>query len=306
MLKQAAVFFDQYLVEHPEKGYLVSGPSLSPENKYFDSEGNRFSEGMGPVCDAVLIRDLFEYCIEASDILGVDQKFSKNLKKKIKQLQPLMIGKYGQLQEWLYDYEEAVPNHRHTSHLIALYPSSQINPYDTPELARAAEVTIQRRLEQPNWEDVEWSRGNNINFYARLQKSDEALKHLYGLIKDNAGISLMTYSRGGIAGAPQDIFCIDGNFAGATGISNMIVQSYNNEIYLFPALPESWSDGEFKGVCTPNGFELDLMWEDGMLKQLKITSKKGAACNLNYKGMSKSFKTKAGESFVLDGNLKGN
>jgi alpha-L-fucosidase 2 len=304
VLKQAAIFFDGYLTQHPEKPWLVSGPSISPENKYFDKNGNIFSETMGATCDAVLIRDLFESCIKASEILGVDEEFRKNLIEKKNQLQPLTIGKHGQLQEWLEDYEDAVPNHRHTTHLISLYPSNQINPLQTPELAKAAHVSIERRLNQPNWEDVEWSRGNFINFYARLLNPDEALKHLYGLVKENSSISLLTFSRGGIAGAAQDIFSIDGNFAGASGISEMLVQSFNDEIFILPALPESWREGDFKGVCTRNGFELNLIWESGQLEKIEILSKKGKQCSINYQGKNRTFETEEGVKYVLDRDLK--
>ena len=304
VLKKAALFYDSYLVEHPRYGYLVSGPSVSPENKYLTPSGEGFSESMGTVCDAVLIRDLFNYCIKASTILKSDNEFRARLEEKVKHLQPLMIGKYGQLQEWLEDYEEAVPNHRHTSHLIALYPSSQITPYETPELSDAAKISIERRLNQPDWEDVEWSRGNNVNFYARLLEPEEALKHLHGLIKENSSISMLTYSRGGIAGAAQDIFSIDGNYAGGTGISEMLVQSYDDQIYLLPALPKSWADGEFNGVCTRNGFEISFKWENGELIHAKILSKHGQMCHIHYNGLHKSFKTKKGKYYMIDKNMK--
>ncbi|MDB4582044.1 glycoside hydrolase N-terminal domain-containing protein [Draconibacterium sp.] len=303
VLKDAAVFFNGYLTEHPENGLLVSGPSVSPENKYLDKNGNICSETMGATCDAVLIRDLFKSCIQASTILNVDEEFRQELIASRNKLQPLTIGKHGQLQEWLEDYEDAVPNHRHTSHLIALYPGSQITPNETQELAQAAKVTIEKRLSQPNWEDVEWSRGNFINFYARLLDANEALKHLHGLIRENAGISMLTYSRGGIAGAQQDIFVIDGNFAGASGISEMLVQSYNNKIYILPALPSSWSDGNFRGVCTRNGFELNLEWKQGQLERLEVLSKKGKTCNISYKGKTASFETNEGQLYLLGENL---
>lgn len=303
VLKEAAIFFKNYLTMHPGKGWLVSGPSISPENKYFDANGAIFSETMGAACDAILIRDLFDYCIKASEILEVDKEFRFELMQKKAQLQPLAIGKHGQLQEWLEDYEDAVPNHRHTTHLVSLYPGSQITPNTTPELAKAAQVSIERRLSQPNWEDVEWSRGNLINFYARLLNGNEALKHLHGLIKENSSISLLTFSRGGIAGAAQDIFSIDGNYAGASGISEMLVQSYNNEIYILPALPASWKDGEFKGVCTRNGFELNIHWKNGKLIRLKILSKKGEKCKVVYQGNKKVFETKQGVEYVLGKDL---
>ena len=124
---------------------------------------------MGPTCDSVLVRDLFRSCIDASRILGVDEAFRAKCEAAVQRLPPLRVGRHGQLMEWLEDFEEAVPNHRHTSHLIALFPSDQISPQSTPELASAARVTLERRLGRRDWEDVEWSRGNLIAFFARLR-----------------------------------------------------------------------------------------------------------------------------------------
>ena len=143
-LREAAEFFLDYMVEHPKYGWLVTGPADSPENNFRPAGGGIFSEDMGPVCDTVLVRDLFNACIEASQTLGIDAEFRARLEAACKKLQPLRVGKYGQLQEWMLDYEEATPNHRHASHLIALYPCDQISVRRTPELAKAAHVTIDR------------------------------------------------------------------------------------------------------------------------------------------------------------------
>jgi alpha-L-fucosidase 2 len=156
---------------------------------------------MGPTCDRELVFGLFTSCIEASRILNVDNAFRERLTVARANLPPLQIGKHGQLQEWLHDFDEAQPNHRHTSHLIALYPLGQITPDKTPELAKAARVTIERRIGRKNWEDVEWSRANLINFFARLYDGNSAHKHLIGLLREDTDHDLLTFSRAGVAGA---------------------------------------------------------------------------------------------------------
>ena len=280
VLKEAAEFFLEYMVEHPEQHYLVTGPSPSPENSFIAPDGIRCSESMGPTCDSVLVRDLFSHCIEASHTFGADAEFAAKLETAMAKLPPLRVGKHGQLQEWIEDFEEAVPNHRHMSHLIALYPSDQITPNTTSELAQAARVTIERRTNRPDWEDVEWSRGNLINFYARLADGEKAHDSVLGLLRKLTDKNLLTFSVGGIAGAPENIFVVDGNSAGTAGIAEMLLQSYGGEIKLLPALPKAWPSGHVKGLRARGGYEVDISWNKGRLTESTIRATLDGVCRI--------------------------
>jgi alpha-L-fucosidase 2 len=282
VLKEAADFFFSYMVKHPRHGWLVTGPSVSPENWFLDADGKPCSESMGPTADRVLVYALLSASIDASAILGVDEDFRAKAKATLDQLPPLQIGKYGQVQEWLEDFNEAQPNHRHMSHLTALYPEHQISPLTTPALAQAARVTIERRTSQPNWEDSEWGRANLVNFYARLLDGDAAHHHLVGLIANAAEDSLLTYSRGGVAGAESNIFAIDGNTAGAAGIAEMLLQSQAGELHLLPALPSAWPQGSIRGLCARVAIEVSLSWSGGKLAYANLKSNVEQACPVRH------------------------
>jgi alpha-L-fucosidase 2 len=299
VFKDAAGFFLAYMVEHPKHGWLVTGPSDSPENSFRTPSGGSCSESMGPTCDRVLVDALFRICGEAQAILAIDPEFSTALREARTKLPPLQIGRYGQLQEWLEDYEEAEPNHRHTSHLIALYPENQISPEKTPALAEAARVTLKRRITQPNWEDTEWSRANLINYYARLWDGEAAHQHLLGLLADATEDNLLTYSRGGVAGAAQNIFAIDGNTAGAAGIAEMLLQSQGGLIHLLPALPAAWPDGSVRGLRARGGFQVDIRWRSSRLVSASFFSREDGSCKVRYGSGVAEVRTKSGQSVRL-------
>ena len=303
VLKSAAQFFLDYLATEPEHGWLVTGPSISPENQFLSPDGKRCSVSMGPACDRELVFGLFTWCIEASKVLDVDSGFRQQVTAARAKLAPLQIGKHGQLMEWLHDFDEAEPNHRHTSHLIALYPLDQITPEKTPDLAKAARVTLERRTGQKNWEDVEWSRANLINFFARLQDGDAAHKHLIGLLREDTDHNLMTFSRAGVAGARENIFAIDGNTAATAGIVEMLLQSHD-DIHLLPALPGAWPAGSISGLRARGGYEVDLRWSAGALASATIKASAGGRRNVRYRDHVAAIRLKPGGSIHLDSQLK--
>ena len=274
VLKSSAEFFMDYMTVDPKTGYWVTGPSTSPENG-FSFENKGISLSMMPTVDRVLVADLFQSVIQAAKILNTDKKFADSLQLRLAKFPPLMISKkYGGVQEWMEDYDEAYRNHRHTSHLVALYPLNQISLDETPDLAKAAKQTLVRRLTDPNWEDTEWSRANMICFNARLKNAEEAYQSVVQLQRNFTRENLMTISPKGIAGAPYDIFIFDGNEAGAAGIAEMLIQSQNGYIEFLPALPGAWKTGHFKGLCVQGGGEADLEWKDGKVlsAMIKATS----------------------------------
>jgi len=279
ILKENARFLMDYMTFDPKSGYLVTGPSTSPENS-FRYKGNSMSLSMMPTADRVLVAEIFNSVIQASKILNIDKQFSDSIQRALGKIPPLQVSKKnGGVQEWLEDYDEANPNHRHTCHLIALYPFNEISIDKTPELAKAAKKTMTNRLTAEGWEDVEWSRANLICYNARLKNADEAYESVVLLQRNFTRENLMTISPKGIAGAPYDIFIFDGNEAGAAGIAEMLIQSQEGYIEFLPALPEQWKTGCFKGLCVLGGGLVDLKWAD---KQIEVATIK-ATCNQNFK-----------------------
>ena len=271
LLKKTALFFLDYMVEDPNSGYLVTGPSISPENSFL-FEGRNFTLSMMPTVDRVLVYDILHSCIESSKILGVDIEFRQEAEAALAKLPPLKIGKDGTIQEWFEDFELAQPNHRHSSHLISLYPLYQITPEQTPELAEAAAKSVYRQLNSENWEDVEWSRANMICFYARLKNAEEAYKNMKGLLIEFSRENLFTMAPAGIAGAESDIFEYDANSAGPAAMAEMLIQSHEGYIEFLPTLPKEWNTGSFNGLCVRGGAEVDLKWSNGLVQQAKITA----------------------------------
>jgi alpha-L-fucosidase 2 len=264
-LKENAEFFVDYVVRHPKYGWFVTGPSVSPENSFIAPDGKQTSWSMSPTVDAVLLNQLFNSCIAANEILNVDKPFREKLLTLRDNLPPFKVGRHGQLQEWLEDYEDAIPGHRHTCPLLAIYPFALITPNSTPELAKAAEVTIQRRVTNPRWEDHGWSRALLAIQLARLGKGEAAYEHLQKYIKTFVYQNLLDFAWGGHTGTRYPIFCLDGNGGFATAVSEMLLQSYHGEIRLLPSLPKAWPNGHLTGMCAEGGFEVAETWKNGRL-----------------------------------------
>jgi len=286
IMKEAALFFNSFLIKDPKTGWLISTPSNSPE------QGGLVA---GPSMDHQIIRGLFNNVIAASQLLNVDSSFRNTLKEKIKQIAPNQIGKYGQLQEWIQDVDDTANKHRHISHLWAVYPGNEINWDDTPELMKAARQSLLYRGDAATG----WSLGWKINCWARFKDGDHAFRLIQMLLspsKSDAG----SYPNLFDAHPP---FQIDGNFGGASGIGEMILQSHTKYIDILPALPAALPNGEVKGYCARGGFVFDIKWSDGKLQELFVTSKAGQTLLLRYNNKVVNMPTTKNTVYKFDASL---
>lgn len=289
-MKGAALFFVNSLVEEPETGnkYLVTAPSDSPENDH-----GGYNVCFGPTMDNQIIRDVLNYTIEASKILGVDAEARAKMEAVVKRLPPTKTGKYGQITEWLQDWDDPNNKNRHISHLYGLFPSAQITPEETPDLIKGAGVTLKQRGDDATG----WSLAWKINFWARMHDGDHAYTMIRMLLTPNK-----TYNNLFDAHPP---FQIDGNFGAVSGVNEMLMQSHNNRINLLPALPSQWKDGSIKGIRARGGFEIDSMaWKGGKLTYVAIKSDVGQTLNIVNGSNKFTTTTVPGKVYEFDGNLK--
>lgn len=273
VLEECVLFFKDFMIE--DQGEMVVCPSVSPENTYYQADGTTGSACAGCTMDTGILRDIFHAYLEGNRILGKKASQEDWVHETLDKLPLYKVGKYGQLLEWREDYEEWELGHRHFSHLYPLFPANQINEYENPELVKACEKSLERRMKFGGGH-TGWSCAWLINLYARLQNGDKAEEYIDYLLNKLTAPNMFDLHPPleRISGIPW-VFQIDGNFGGACGIAQVLLQSHLDEIFLLPALPKNWQEGSVTGICAEGGFEVDMTWEKGRFSHGWLLSKHG-------------------------------
>lgn len=293
LLKDACLFFVDFLTENG-KGELVVSPTVSPENTYILPSGKQAALCAGCSMDTQILHELFTACAEACVVLNKDRDFADILIRMISKLPPIRVGKHGSILEWVEDYEETEPGHRHISHLFALFPGTQISPEKTPVSAAAARKTLERRLSNGGGH-TGWSRAWIVNFWARLGDAEKSLENINLLLSGSTLPNMFDN---------HPPFQIDGNFGGTAAIANMLLQSDSDAIYLLKALPEQWREGCITGLRAKGGLTVDLTWKNGGLYSAKLTAKNDYSGRIIYGESEVSVKLSKGEHIHINSVLQ--
>ena len=301
LMKGAADFLLEWLIPDPHNpAQLITAPCTSPEADYINDKGYQGSTFYGGTADLAIIRELFKNTIKGAQALGIDTEYQQQLQSALERLRPYHLGKRGNLMEWYYDWDDQDWHHRHQSHLLGLYPFHQISVDKTPELAAASTKTLEIKGDN----STGWSTGWRINLWARLHRADKAYQILRKLLTYVSPDSFndKTHRSGGTYPNLFDAhppFQIDGNFGGTAGICEMLMQSDGETMYLLPALPEAWKNGEITGIKARGNYEVSLRWKNGKVNKATITCQNAGNLTINYNGKQQKLSFGKGETKIV-------
>jgi alpha-L-fucosidase 2 len=298
LMRGAAEFCVGLLIPDGD-GRLTTCPSESTENNFMAPDGKPAMTSAGCTMDMALMREIFANCIRSTEILNIDHDFATKLKMAREKLIPYQVGRWGQLQEWSIDFEEATPGQRHMSHLYPLYPGNEITPEDTPSLALAARKSLERRLANGG-AYTGWSRAWALNFWARLRDGERFAESLNMLFLHSTNQNLFDTHPSG----KTSIFQIDGNFGATASIAEVLMQSHRSEIDLLPALPPNWPTGKVRGLRARGGFEVGINWSEGKLTSASVFSRRSQTVTVRYGDLRQTVRCLAGQAVTLGRDLR--